>query len=92
MVQLYVPGARSSTLSVGFSANGPLLAPAHSMVERVPPTTCEVTDTSRSVNGVLWKGPAAASFQSPQLDSVVTVAVSDVGEALYPAGTVSVTV
>ena len=52
------------------------------MVEAVPPSTCEVTDTSRSVNGVLWKGPAAASFPSPQLDSVVTVAVSDVGDAL----------
>ena len=57
-VQVYVPGSRLSIASVGFSAKSPLLelfGSSQSIVDFVPPVTCEVTETSRSVSGVLLK-------------------------------------
>ena len=52
----------------------PLPAEPQSMVDAVPPSTCESTDTVTLVSGVLWK-LTGASFPSPHVDSALTVTV-----------------
>jgi hypothetical protein len=77
MVQVYVPGGRLARV-VDPSPFAPVLTtPApQSMVDFVPPSTCELTDTVKSVSGVLWK-LTVASLPSPQSALALTVTSSE---------------
>jgi hypothetical protein len=52
------------------------VSPSQSIVDAVPPSTWESTDTLTLVSGVLWK-LTLASLPSPQLASWVTLTVSE---------------
>ena len=80
-----MPGSRSEALAdpsplapVEPEATVPLAASLQSMVDAVPPSTCELTETERSVSGVLWKVTCSPAVEVVPLFPLQLAALSTV--------------